>query len=208
MNDEPEEDHASGDDGGEVQDFERVDGSSDCFAPPKEPCECECLHCGRTFMSSEIWLQRIIGDPHMEGFWMCPTPNCDGAGFTFDIFPTDPNHPANAGWHDFDDADFSEEELTDDLAGSSSKEWDPSETEYEALDDDLDGEEWKHGLQPGGEFAIEHEEELLPGAGEEEEREKRYDMPDERPRVLDWTDRPDRHSPPVEGDWNEDDIPF
>ena len=36
---------------------------------------------------------------------MCPTPNCGGAGFTFDIFPTDPTHPANEGWHSSDDDD-------------------------------------------------------------------------------------------------------
>src|SRR5689334_22020097 len=56
----------------------------DQFAPPAEPCECWCLHCRRTFMSDEIWLQRITGGKHkFEGFWMCPTPNCGGAGFTF-----------------------------------------------------------------------------------------------------------------------------
>src|SRR5687768_9723414 len=62
----------------------------DQMAPPMEPCECYCLHCGRTFMSDGIWFQRVIGSKDgFEGFWMCPTPNCDGAGFTFDIFPTD-----------------------------------------------------------------------------------------------------------------------
>src|SRR5262245_8725989 len=74
----------------------------DCFAPPAAPCECHCLHCERTFMSDQIWFQQIIGDKQMKGFWMCPTPNCDGAGFTFDIFPTDPDHPANAGWVECD----------------------------------------------------------------------------------------------------------
>ncbi len=49
-------------------------------------------------MSDEIWFQRVIGDKNgFEGFWLCPTPNCGGVG-TLDIFPTDPNHPANAGW--------------------------------------------------------------------------------------------------------------
>src|SRR5438128_5303508 len=82
----------------------------DRFAPPQEPCECYCLHCGRTFMSDQIWFQRIIGDPMgLEGFWMCPTPNCSGAGFTFDIFPTDPSHPANEGWS-YDDGDEEENE--------------------------------------------------------------------------------------------------
>jgi hypothetical protein len=76
----------------------------DQMAPPTEPCECYCLHCGRTFMSDQIWFQRVVGDKAgFEGFWMCPTPNCSGAGFTFDIFPTDPDHPENAGWVCFDD---------------------------------------------------------------------------------------------------------
>jgi hypothetical protein len=77
----------------------------DSFAPPTDPCECHCLHCGRTFSSDGIWFQRVINDPQgFKGFWMCPTPNCSGAGFTFDIFPTDPDHPANEGWH-YDDDD-------------------------------------------------------------------------------------------------------
>src|SRR5438132_8893636 len=83
----------------------------DPMAPPQEPCECWCLHCGRTFMSDQMWFQRVIGDPQgFEGFWMCPTPNCGGAGFTFDIFPTDPDHPANEGWHTCDDDEEGEYE--------------------------------------------------------------------------------------------------
>src|SRR5882724_8663982 len=82
----------------------------DCFAPPAEPCECYCLHCQRTFISDKIWFQKVIGDKHLDGFWMCPTPNCSGAGFTFDIFPTDPDHPANANWHDDDGDDEAEDD--------------------------------------------------------------------------------------------------
>src|SRR5262245_53599989 len=84
---------------------------NDCFAPPTEPCECYCLHCKRVFMSDEIWFHKVINSKDgFDGFWMCPTPNCDGAGFTFDIFPTDPHHPANAGWHySEDDEDYEDE---------------------------------------------------------------------------------------------------
>src|SRR5437667_7719451 len=132
------------------------DPMDDPMAPPRDPCECWCLHCERTFMSSEMWFQRVIGDKHgFPGFWMCPTPNCDGAGFTFDIFPTDQSHPANAGWHDDDDdddAELDEEEDDSPLAG----EWDPHEPKYKRLDeelgeedDDIEGEEWKFGLAPG-----------------------------------------------------------
>src|SRR5688572_28776794 len=89
------------------------DPNDDPMGPPKEPCECWCLHCHRTFMSSEMWFQRVIGAKDgFPGFWMCPTPNCGGAGFTMDIFPTDPAHPANEGWHDCDDdeEEFDEED--------------------------------------------------------------------------------------------------
>src|SRR5438093_10788802 len=88
-------DPASGDDA----------GRTDPFAPPAQPCECFCMHCHRTFMSDRIWFQRVRNarPGGLDGFWMCPTPNCGGAGFTFDIFPTDPNHPANRGWSFSDD---------------------------------------------------------------------------------------------------------
>src|SRR6185437_9512331 len=88
----------------------------DQFAPPTEPCECFCLHCRRTFTSDQIWFQKINGARDgCGGFWMCPTPNCGGAGFTFDIFPTDPTHPANEGWFDDDDDAAAQAELEAEL---------------------------------------------------------------------------------------------
>jgi len=205
------------------QDPKPTDGRrSDCFAPPAEPCECYCLHCNRVFMSDGIWFQKVINaHDGFDGFWMCPTPNCDGAGFTFDIFPTDPNHPANEGWVEFDDEDetFFEE---DEEESASAAEYDPDEPKYAELDgqfgdeddDDLEGEEWKHGLEPG-------ERPPEPPWVEEarqrwEQQQKRYDGPDERPRVLDWSDRqppPSRPPRPAgdsgdDGDIDESDIPF
>jgi len=187
----------------------------DQMAPPKEPCECWCMHCRRVFMSDQMWFQRVINDPHgFPGFWMCPTPNCSGAGFTFDIHPTDPNHPANADWY-YDDGDEDEDDddvpWDDQPSDDAEGEWDPDEPTYRALDeafgdedDDLEGEEWKYGLEPG---------ERLPAPDwaeqarlEEEEEERRYDQPDERPRVLDWGNRADRQVPP--GSAADDDIPF
>ena len=178
----------------------------DQMAPPKEPCECYCLHCNRVFMSDGMWFQRVINSRDgFEGFWMCPTPNCGGAGFTFDIFPTDPDHPANAGWHAFDE--FDDEDEFDDA------EYDADETKFKQLDeaygdeggggdDDIEGEEWKYGLQPGEqppepEWAAEDRKEW-------EQEQKRYDEPDERPRVLDWSERYDAGGGSIE----EDDIPF
>src|SRR3954462_156572 len=106
------------------------DQGRDPMGPPEEPCECWCMHCGRTFMSDQMWLQRIIGDPRpdaMEGFWMCPTPNCGGAGVTLDIFPTDPNPPANDGWH----MDEGEE---DDEGDGEEGGWSPDEDEADDYD--------------------------------------------------------------------------
>lgn len=166
----------------------------DQFAPPAEVCECYCLHCGRVFMSDQIWLQRVVGDKSgFGGFWMCPTPNCGGAGFTFDIFPTDPDHPANEGW-------FDDEEDDD--------EYDPEEPQYSELeehfleDDDIEGEEWKHGLAPGEKLP---EPEWAEQARREYEQEqKKYDEPDQRPRELDWSNR-DEDIGGIKGD---DEIPF
>lgn len=211
----------------------------DPFAPPTQVCECHCLHCGRTFSSEDIWLQRVINDPRgRTGFWMCPTPNCSGAGFTFDIFPTDPDHPANEGWL-FDDED--EDELSeaagliededdddsddDDVDWSESAfdadgdtfEYDPAEPHYQDMDDlfgddldDMEGEEWKYGLQPG-------ERPPEPAWREEARREwendqTQYDEPDRRPRVLDWSEREDSADPPyhyrTDDSFSDDDIPF
>jgi len=212
---------------GDVSDF---DPRTDPMAPPAEPCECYCLHCGRTFMSDGMWFQRVINAKDgFPGFWMCPTPNCDGAGFCFDIFPTDPHHPANEGWHDFDDdgdgESFDEElEGEDDDDGASrakgahaADEWDPAEPKYKQLDDelgddaddDIEGEEWKYGLSPGERPP---EPEWSEKARREwEQEQKKYDQPDERPRILDWSDREDLY-PRGEGSgsqqFNDDDIPF
>lgn len=190
----------------------------DQWAPPAEPCECFCLHCRRTFMSDKIWFQKINGARDgLEGAWMCPTPNCGGEGFTFDIFPVDPKHPANDGWFGMDDDDSSEEcawqedeeeegeqEFFEFDEEEPETEYDPDEPQYQMMDqwagedDDLEGEEWKHGLEPG-----QRPEPAKPDWVIEEE--KKYDEPDRRPRERDWTDleRPERGGPV-----GEDDIPF
>ncbi len=189
----------------------------DCFAPPQEPCECYCLHCNRVFMSDGIWFQKVINSRDgFAGFWMCPTPNCSGAGFTFDIFPTDPHHPANQGWSDSGEAEgvFLDE---DDDEEESTEEYDPAEPKYAELDevfgdddDDLEGEEWKHGLEPGERPP---EPPWVANARREwEEQQKKYDWPDERPRVIDWADRQNEMPPQGDdgppGEIGESDIPF
>lgn len=175
------------------------DSSRDSMAPPRVPCECSCLHCGRVFMSDLMWFQRVIGDPSgFDGYWMCPTPNCGGAGFAFDIFPIDPDHPANEGWHSFDD----DEEFDDE---GHDRPWDPTESKYQDMDDDdedddLEGEEWKLGLDPGGRPEPEW---LAEARRQEEERQKQFDEPDLRPRQVNWTPREDPGT-----EFNVDDIPF
>lgn len=193
------------------------EGWDDPFAPPTEPCECSCLHCGRTFMSAKMWFQRVKGSE--DGFWMCPTPNCGGAGFCFDIFPTDPKHPANDGWHhsdddedqayDDDDDTFDEPQDSDDGAFEffdvemNDPEYDPAEPQYRALDewssddDDIEGEEWKYGLQPG--------EPPEPRTAQwTMEEQEQYDEPDRRPREIELNDT-DRSSRDLR---NDEDIPF
>ncbi len=188
-------------------------GKRDCFAPPEIPCECCCLHCNRVFMSDQIWFQKVVNSPDgFEGFWMCPTPNCGGAGFSFDIFPTDPAHPANEGWtHDDGEEEFEDEE------DETVDEYDPEEPHYAQLDgmsdddDDIEGEEWKYGLAPG------ERPPEPPWAAEARQRweqeQAKYNAPDERPRTLDWSDRTDRQPRPPRsnndsGEITEDDIPF
>lgn len=180
----------------------------DQMAPPQEPCESYCLHCGRTFMSDQMWLQRVIGARDgFEGFWMCPTPNCGGAGFTFDIFPTDPHHPANQGWTYLDDDDDDSEWNDEEPPSEADKPYDPAEPEYAGLDeafeddDDIDGEEWKYGLEPGERPQSQWSDEARLAW---EEEQKKYDLPDTRPREIEWTDRGDDSQRPV----SEDDIPF
>ena len=190
----------------------------DPLGPPEVPCECFCLHCRRTFMSDKMWFQRVIGsNDGFDGFWMCPTPNCSGAGFEFDIFPTDPNHPSNEGWIEIEDTGEWNEEADDewlegDDAGEANAEWDPDEPQYAMMDemsedeeDDLEGEEWKYGVGPGETPKVEP-----PPPGVEPrnwmEEEALYDAPDRRPRELDWTGREPDDNPG--GSFSEDDIPF
>lgn len=216
--DEASRDEASGDEASGDEASRDAERSRDPMAPPEIPCECSCLHCGRVFMSDRMWFQKVIhARDRFDGFWRCPTPNCDGAGFSFDIFPTDPDHPANDGWFDDDeevDDDFDDNPFTfgdEPGAESADDEWDPGEPKYadpgaEFTDDedDLEGEEWKFGLQPGERPP--ESERAADAQRAWEEEQKRYDEPDERPRVIDWSDRHDRAA---DGEsFGEDDIPF
>ena len=180
---------------------------ADCFGPPPEPCECYCLHCQRVVNSSDMWYQRVIdGPPGLGGFWMCPTPNCDGQGFSFDLHPTDPDHPANAGWSWSDDEEWDESDDVD--GGDESADYDPAEPQYadDGPDEEVvEGDEWKHGL-PAGDPAAESPD-AADARRRREDEQRRYDEPDRRPRTVDgsgWR-RDDERPSGVIGD---DDIPF
>jgi len=85
--------------------------SSDPFAPPAVPTTVGCLHCGEVYDSYLIeWRVYTNADGAGHGFWCCPIPGCDGKGFGFDIFPTDPDYfDENLRWvrddKEEDDAD-------------------------------------------------------------------------------------------------------
>ena len=188
-------------------------GRADPFGPPAEPCECFCLHCRRVFSSGGMWFQPVVNGPpeSTDGFWMCPTANCGGAGFTFDIFPTDPDHPANDGWSS-DDGDEDE----DDGGADEEDEYDPDEPRYAHLaeqeepdgSDDIEGEEWKFGLEPGERPP--DPPDVSAARAEWEAEQRKFDEPDRRPRSIDGSGWKRRDPPPpLTGDEiADDDIPF
>ncbi len=90
--------------------YDRLDPDSDPFRPPAIPTLVSCLHCGQEYDSYRIeWrVERDSqGQPH--GFWCCPIAGCDGKGFGFDIFPTDPDYRDERGGWFFDDEDEPED---------------------------------------------------------------------------------------------------
>jgi hypothetical protein len=83
----------------------------DPFAPPPEPIEVGCLHCGQVYRSDQIVWRPDHDHPELGGHWCCPTPGCDGVGFGFDILPTDETHRDEFGeWITCDDEESDEDE--------------------------------------------------------------------------------------------------
>jgi len=89
----------------------------DIFRPPAIPTEVSCLHCGQVYDSYLIEWRDGAGPAGDPGAWCCPTPGCDGLGFLFDIWPTDPEWRDENGnkvcWVDESDDDADPEELWD-----------------------------------------------------------------------------------------------
>lgn len=70
----------------------------DCMRPPKVSTLVHCIHCNEEYDSWRIVYRVRVGyDGKVRGFWDCPMPGCDGAGFQFDIFPVDRNYIAEEG---------------------------------------------------------------------------------------------------------------
>ena len=89
---------------------ERPNPETDPFRPPAIPTEVCCLHCGQEYESYLMeWREEADAKTgEVRGFWCCPTEGCGGAGFGFDIFPTDPEYRDENGqplWGSDDDAD-------------------------------------------------------------------------------------------------------
>jgi len=71
----------------------RPDPETDPFHPPAIPTEVHCLHCNKEYESYLIQWEESVDDMGVQrGFWCCPTDGCEGKGFGFDIFPTDPDY--------------------------------------------------------------------------------------------------------------------
>jgi len=95
------------------------DDGRNIFRPPAIPTEVSCIHCGEVYDSYLIEWREGAGPVGDTGAWCCPTPGCDGLGFLFDIWPTDPEwrdeHGNKVCWIDDEDEDddFSDENLDD-----------------------------------------------------------------------------------------------
>lgn len=104
--------------------YDPLDPQSDRFKPPAIPTEVHCLHCGQEYDSYLIeWRIETDHEGKPRGFWCCPVPGCDGKGFCFDIFPTDPDYRDEHGekvWHTDDEGEDDDEEAED----AESDSWD------------------------------------------------------------------------------------
>jgi hypothetical protein len=77
----------------EQMSYDPLDSQSDPFKPPALSTQVFCLHCCQEYESYLIeWRIETAADGSPHGFWCCPTPDCDGRGFGFDIFPIDPDY--------------------------------------------------------------------------------------------------------------------
>ena len=83
------------------------------FAPPSQPVEVFCLHCGNVYCSSEMKFVPAANGActqnGVQGDWYCAAPGCDGIGYGFDVHSIE-EWEANG----CSDDDCDEEEFEDD----------------------------------------------------------------------------------------------
>jgi hypothetical protein len=160
-------------------------GSDDPFRPPDIPTEVHCLHCDEEYESYLIrWVPHRDADP-TEGFWCCATQGCDGKGFCFDIWPTDPDWRDENGekvWSYDDDSD--------------------DETEGEARENEGGLKELEDRKAPDIETNREADADWSPEWEQAMYGSTESDEPDEPAPPS-----PDTPRPPIPP-FNEDDIPF
>ena len=118
---------------------ERPNPETDPYRPPAIPTEVCCLHCGQEYESYLIhWQEEVDERGEVHGFWCCPTTGCDGRGFGFDIFPTDPEYRDEDGepmwFHDDEDGAFDFE--WEDEDGDQNGDQERADTLLEAFDAD------------------------------------------------------------------------
>ncbi|MEM6334562.1 MAG: hypothetical protein AAF823_14615 [Planctomycetota bacterium] len=93
---------------------------ADGFHPPSVPTLVGCLHCRQIYESFLIeWRVKPNRDGVPRGFWCCPIPGCDGAGFGMDIWPIDPEYddPDDRGIRiTLDDDEEDDEDAWDEVA--------------------------------------------------------------------------------------------
>jgi hypothetical protein len=104
----------------------------DPFRPPGKPREVACLHCGKHYSSELIeWRIRRAADGAVMGFWCCPMPGCDGAGYEFDIYPVDKDGQA---WFEKEDSededDWAEEDEFDSALDEDDEDDDEDDVPY------------------------------------------------------------------------------
>jgi len=188
------------------------DEEDDFFAPPEEPVEVFCLHCGNVYSSSEIkFVPCAQGQSFRNGIpgdWMCPAPGCDGVGYHFDIHSIEE-------WESDDDEDDDDSFTNED---DSSIDEEDSFLEVDDFDEAFSEEE-----APGIDPFAETDDFLRPASENPEDafynilRGMNWWDTHDHPYVRLWQMRLDFHDRPMRlsedpqqtyKPFNEDDIPF
>jgi len=127
---------------------EQLDPYDDFFHPPAIPTLVHCIHCHEEYESYLIeWRECLDEKGVRRGFWCCPIPECDGAGFGFDIFPLDPDYEDERGKFVFD-SEEEDEALEDEFDEfEEDDELYPPMTECDELPEDFDASD-RPGRRP------------------------------------------------------------